>query len=78
MHESVPSAAFVMYYVCGESGSSLLTVSTDSMILLSIFCLHFLWLYPFNFNREREMIYKKTSTKQQNVYTFSYLFHLHR
>ena len=36
-------SAFVMYFVCGESGSSLLIGSTDSMILCSrifetVFC----------------------------------------
>ena len=37
MHDSVPSARyspFVMYCIYGESGSSLLTESTDSMIAI--------------------------------------------
>ena len=36
MRDSVPSAAFVMYCVNGESGSSLLIESTNSMIPNSV------------------------------------------
>ena len=40
--------AFVMYCVNGESGSSLLIESTDSMILYSIFSIKRLGVYFFH------------------------------